>query len=141
VPSADDVAALAEQRLVERLESKMKADNEEVIDDSQSIEEFPLGDFSIPVKPSGTEDKYNLDFTLFGTVKKKDISTLEKLFKAREGRFRNRLQLEIRNASIDELTEAQLGLIQRRILATTNEILEDPLIVGVGFKQYQLFME
>lgn len=141
VPSADDVAKLAEQRLRDRLEEKMKSHDEEVVDDSHSIEEFSLGDFSLNFTPGGTESNYRIEFGLFGTVKKKDLSKVEELYKKREGRFQNRLMLEIRNATIDELTESQLGLIQRRILATTNEILEEPIILGVGFKHYQVFEE
>ena len=141
VPSADDVAALAEQRLVERLKEKMKASETEVVDDSQSVEEFSLGDFGLNFTPGGTERSYRIEFSLFGTVKKKDRAQLETLYTEREGRFKHRLMLEIRNATIDELTESQLGLIQRRILATTNEVLEEPLILGVGFKHYQVYEE
>jgi hypothetical protein len=49
--------------------------------------------------------------------------------------------LEVRNATMDELTENQLGLIQRRILATSNEILEEPILLGIGFNNYQLIEE
>lgn len=141
VPSADDVAALAEKRLMERLEEKMKAADEDVVDDSQSIQEFTLGDISLNFTPNGTEHSHMLEFGLFGTVRKKDADDLDKLFKERQGRLNDRLILELRNASIDELTESQLGLIRRRILATTNEILEKPILVGIGFKYYQLNQE
>lgn len=142
VPSADDVAALAEHRLRQRLEEKMKASDEDVVDDSQSIEEFRFGEpYSLTFIPNGTESNYRVDFTLFGTVKKKDLSHLDELYKTHENRFRHRLALEIRNATIDELKESQLGLIQRRILATTNEILEEPIVLGVGFRDYQVYEE
>jgi hypothetical protein len=141
VPSADDVAALAEKRLVERLEEKMKAADEHVVDDSESVQEFTLGDMHLSFTPNGTEHSHMLEFGLFGTVRRKDAEKLEKLFKEREGRLNDRLILELRNASIDELTESQLGLIRRRILATTTEIFEEPLLLGIGFKYYQLNQE
>lgn len=141
VPSADDVAILAEKRLVERLEKKMKESDEDVVDDSESVQEFPLGDIHLSFIPNGTEHSFQLEFGLFGTLRKKDAESLEKLFKEREGRLNDRLILELRNASIDELKENQLGLIRRRILATTNEILEEPLLLGIGFKYYQFNQE
>lgn len=141
VPSADDVAILAEHRLRERLEERMRAENEDVVDDSQSVEEFSFGTFTSNFVPVGSESVYQVNFTLFGLVKKKDMSHLQELYKARENRFSHRLTLEVRNATIDELMDNQLGLIQRRILATTNEILEEPIILGVGFKDYQVFEE
>jgi hypothetical protein len=142
VPSADDVAALAEHRLRERLEEKMKAADKDVVDDSQSIEEFRFGDpFSLTFIPNGTESNYRADFILFATVKKKDLSRLEELYKTHENRFRHRVALEIRNATIDEMKDSQLGLIQRRVLATTNEILEEPIVLGVGFRDYQFYEE
>ena len=122
VPSADDVAALAETRLVERLETRLKAANEEVVDDSRSIEEFRLGEFGFSFVPIGSDQSYRVEFDLRGTVKKEERVKLEYLFKQREGRFRHRLMLEMRNATLDELKETQLGLIQRRILATSNEV-------------------
>jgi hypothetical protein len=57
------------------------------------------------------------------------------------GRFRHRMILEVRNATLSELTENELGLIQRRIFVTSNEILEEPILLGVGFQDYQLTEE
>ena len=42
--------------------------------------------------------------------------------------------LEIRNATLSELTENELGLIQRRIFVTSNEILEEPILLESGFR-------
>ncbi len=49
--------------------------------------------------------------------------------------------LEVRNATLSELTENELGLIQRRIFVTSNEILEEPILLGVGFQDYQVTEE
>jgi hypothetical protein len=46
--------------------------------------------------------------------------------------------LEIRNASLQELSENQLGLIQRRILATSTEVLGEPILLSIGFNDYQV---
>ena len=138
VPSADDVAALAEARLLEKLETSMEADGEEKIDDEDEIKEFALGEYGVVFTPPGSDRNYRVEFVLFGTIKAKDEEHLTQLYADRQGRFRHRMILEIRNATMDELSENQLGLIQRRILATSNEILEEPILLGVGFKDYQL---
>ena len=140
VPSADDVAALAEARLMEKLEASMETDGEEKIEDADAIKEFQLGEYGIAFTPPGTDRNYRVEFVLFGTIKTKDEKRLEELFTERQGRFRHRMMLEIRNATMDELTENQLGLLQRRILATSNEILEEPILLGVGFDRF-VFME
>jgi hypothetical protein len=66
---------------------------------------------------------------------------MKAIFEERQGRFRHRLNLEIRNATIEELQENQLGLIQRRILATSNELLGEAILLSVGFQDYQVLDE
>jgi hypothetical protein len=139
VPSADDVAALAESRLAERLEARLQSNNEETLDDSKSIVEVKLGEFGLSFTPTGSDLAYRVEFDLRGTVKKEERVRLEQLLLQREGRFRHRLMLDMRNATLDELRETQLGLIQRRILATSNEVFEEPILLGVVFYSYQLF--
>ncbi len=46
--------------------------------------------------------------------------------------------MKIRNSALEELNENNLGLLERRILTTCNHLLEDDLLLGVGFKSYQL---
>ncbi len=109
-------------------------------DENKAIE-FPLGDISATFVPPGADRNYRVEFRLFGTVKAKDLEHLEELYAERAMRFRHRLMLEVRNATMDELNENQLGLIQRRILATSIEILEEPILLGVGFQDYQVIEE
>ena len=143
VPSADDVAALAEARLVARVEKKMDNAGEEKLNDPNAIKEFALGTYAIVFTPPGSDRNYRVEFRLFGTVKEKEEKELERLYAERQGRFHHRMMLEVRNATMDELTENQLGLIQRRILATSNDILraDAPILLGVGFNDYQLIEE
>lgn len=139
VPSSNDVAALAEARLVEKLEANLKDRDESEVDPEATIIEFPLGEHAIAFQPPGTDRNYRVEFRLFGTIKQRDEKRLKELYDERKGRFRHRLMLEIRNATMDELTENQLGLIQRRILATSNEILGEPILLGVGFNDFQVY--
>jgi len=139
----DDVAALAEARLIDKVEKKMEKTGEEKINDPEAIKEFALGTYGIVFTPPGSDRNYRVEFRLFGTVKDKNEKELERLYAERQGRFHHRMMLEVRNATMDELSENQLGLIQRRILATSNDILgaDDPILLGVGFNDYQLIEE
>ncbi len=142
VPNGDEVAALAESRLIKKLEATMEADGEDLAkEDEDKIIEFSLGEYGVSFVPPGSDRPHRVEFRLFGTVKIKDQKHLEELYNERQGRFRHRMILEVRNATMDELTENQLGLIQRRILATSNELLEEPILLGVGFHDYQVTEE
>jgi hypothetical protein len=138
VPSADDVSALAEAQLKRRLEKTMAADGEVVLDTTNGDVEFALGQYGVTFTPPGSDRNHVVEFEVFGIVKKKDLKRLEDLYSSRQGRFRHRMMLEVRNATMDELKENQLGLLQRRILATSNEILEEPILLGIGFNDFQL---
>lgn len=142
VPSGDEVAVLAETRLIRKLEAHMSEEGEAVVEeDEDKIVEFRLGEYGVPFVPPGADRTYRVEFRLFGTVKTKDKEHVEKLYNERMGRFRHRMILEVRNATLSELTENELGLIQRRIFVTSNEIFEEPILLGVGFQDYQLTEE
>lgn len=168
VPSGEEVAALAEHRLIEKTvgasgsgksESNHSKGHSESggahgsahgdahgnthgvavsKKDENRIIEHDLGTFNIAFTPAGSDLPYRVEFRLFGELIAKDQSHLEEILAERQGRFRNRLLLEIRNASLEELQENQLGLIRRRILATSTELLGEPILTNVGFQDYQV---
>lgn len=140
VPSGEEVAALAESRLIEAAEAKglTKADDHE---DEHKVIEFELGSYGPSFVPNGSDRMHRIEFRLFGTLHAKDKTHMKELFEERQGRFRHRLNLEIRNATLAELNENQLGLIQRRILATSNELLGEAILLSVGFQDYQVLEE
>ena len=171
VPSGEEVAALAERRLIEKtVSAKIAADHgshasgshtdahgsstgghgapsgshgsshgtDTPQKDENRIIEQDLGTFNIAFIPAGTDLPYRVEFRLFGELVAKSQLHLEDLMAEKSGRFRNRLILEIRNASLEELQENQLGLIRRRILATSTEVLGEPILLNVGFHDYQV---
>ncbi len=140
VPSGEEVAALAESRLIEAAEAKglIKKEGD---DEGLKIVEFDLESFSAPFTPAGSDRNHRVEMNLFGTLYLKDKKRLEELFAERKGRFKHRLNLEIRSSTLEELEENQLGLIQRRILATSNELLGEPILLSVGFHDYQVIEE
>ncbi len=140
VPSGEEVAALAESRLIAvAQEIDAKKSQEHGHNDSDTIVEFPFGDpFSVSFVPQGSDHSYRVEFKLFGTLRKIDEEHLQALYSERALRFRHRMNLEIRNASLQELQENQLGLIQRRVLATSTELLGEAVLLSVGFADYQV---
>ncbi|MDZ4851642.1 MAG: dihydrolipoamide acetyltransferase [Pirellulaceae bacterium] len=140
VPSGEEVAALAESRLIEAAEAKglTKSDSHE---EEHKVIEFDLGSYPLVFVPSGSDRNHRVEFRLFGTLLAKDEARMKELFEEKKFRFRHRLLLEIRNSSLDELNENQLGLIQRRILATSTELLGEAILLSVGFQDYQVLEE
>jgi len=139
VPSGEEVAALAESRLIavaQEIDAKKAQDHSH--DEEDAIVEFELGTFSVSFVPQGADVKHRVEFRLFGTLRGSDLEHLTALFTEREKRFRHRMILEIRNASLQELQENQLGLIQRRVLATSTELLGEAVLLSVGFADYQV---
>jgi flagellar basal body-associated protein FliL len=138
VPSGEDIAALAEQRLIDSIQNEVEDAETEKVDDENRAEEFQLGQFGVSFQPPGTDRTHRIEFRLHGTVKAKDMDRMKELFDQYEGRFRNSMILEIRNATMDELEESQLGLLRRRILATSTDLFGEPILLSVGFGDYQL---
>ncbi len=141
VPNAEDVARLAEQRLVENVEASMDADGEETIEENEEFKEISLGTYEILFTPPGTEQrKHRVGFDLVGVVLAEDPENAGLLFKEREGRFRDRLLEEVRNASLDELEE--MALIKRRIFATSNELIKrddnSPILNEIVFRDFSV---
>ncbi len=143
VPSADEVAVLAEAKILQQVEAKMQADGEETIEDENDLIDFPLGEYGVTFIPPGSDREYRVEFQLFGSIHAKDEKKLEEIFSKKRATFQHRIMLEIRNATVDELMENQLGLIQRRLLATSNEVLSDgePIILGVSLPGYLVMEE
>ena len=140
VPSAEEVAALAEARLIQNVQKSEEDQTQAEIDENE-INEFELGSFGETFSPIDTEQKYRVELTLFALVKAKDQPQLENEFKEKSGRLSHAIRMKIRNSELSELEENQLGLLQRRILATCNHLLENDILLSIGFRDYQVTPE
>jgi len=137
VPSGEEVAALAEARLISAAQ-EIDSSHSDKSSKTEKIIEFDLDSYSVSFVPPGADHSYRVEFRLFGTLNASDQERLQALYDERKFRFRHRLILEIRNTSLSELQENQLGLIQRRILATSTELLGEPILLSIGFNDYQV---
>ena len=138
VPSAEDLSAIAQEKLIERVEEG-EAEAEEEASDDEQIVEIELGKYSETFSPGKTEADYRVDLNrLYGLIRRKHLEQWETEYKEKEGRLKDAISRKIRNSTIEELKESQLGLLERRILTTCNHLLDEDILEGVGFNGYQL---
>ena len=137
VPSADEVSALAEQRLIESIQEG-EAEAEELATEENTVEEFNLGMFGETFSPHDTERNYRVELELFGLIRRRDEEPMKNEMTSKEGRIRNAIRLKIRNSSLEELEENNHGLLERQILTQCNHLLDEDRLLGIGFKSYQL---
>ena len=140
VPSAEQVSALAEAQLIESVaEGAQEAEQE--ADDENAVLEFELGAFGETFSPIYTERTFRVELRLYGLIRKKDLDKMTKEFESKNGRLRHAVRMKIRNSELPELQDNQLGLLERRILTQCNHLLDEELLLGVGFNDYQLIEE
>lgn len=140
VPSAEEVSALAEAKLIESVQA---VDQEAMEQESaeNKVEEFQLGDYGEVFSPHDTERNFRVELSLYGLVRHKNMESMQAEFGEKEGRLRNAIRRKIRNSSLEELNENNLGLLERRILTEANHLLQEDLLLAVGFKRYLLSEE
>ena len=83
-------------------------------------------------------DRKSDQLLIFQVYERIHVSGKEPEFTEKEGRLRHEIRKKIRNSELRELNENNLGLLERRILTTCNHLLEEDLLLGIGFKSYQL---
>ena len=137
VPSAKEISALAEARLIQSVQENKQQFEQASLDD-EKVSEFQLGEFGETFSPIDTTKSFRVEMRIYGLVRKKNINQLKAEFAAKEGRLRHAIRMKIRNSELSELSENQLGLLQRRILTTCNHLLEGEYLLGIGFNDYQL---
>ena len=137
VPSAEEVSALAEAQLIRSVQEGEVA-AEERASSENSVKEFKLGLFGETFSPIDTDRSYRVEIDLYGLVSKKNQEKMEAEFAEKEGRLRHEIRKKIRNSELKELNENNLGLLERRILTTCNHLLEEDLLLAIGFNSYQL---
>ena len=137
VPSAEEVSALAEAKLIQSVQEGEKQAAQQTLDENK-VQEFELGRFGETFSPTDTERTFRVEMRLYGLIRKKNAEKMKKEFEAKNGRLRHAVRMKIRNSDLTELQDNQLGLLERRILTTCNHLLDEEMLLGVGFHDYQL---
>lgn len=98
--------------------------------------EVELGKFNLMVHEPASNITLRINFHLVGTVEDGDSEDFSHLLEKNQHRLRDQIIFEIRNAQISDLTDPGLGLIKRRILAKSNDLLGQPLLQNVVFSEF-----
>jgi hypothetical protein len=140
VPNAEEISALAESQLIESVRQD-EAQAARTASDENTVEEFNLGLYGETFSPIDSERNFRVEIDLYGLVRRGNVKKMRAEFDAKEGRLRHAIRMRIRNSELAELKENQLGLLERRIFTTCNHLLDDDLLLGIGFNNYQLTEE
>gem|GEM_PF-927814 len=98
--------------------------------------EVELGKFNLMVHEPASNITLRVNFHLVGTVEDGDSDEFSHLLEKNQHRLRDQIIFEIRNAQLSDLTDPGLGLIKRRILAKSNDLLGQPLLQNVVFSEF-----
>ncbi len=96
--------------------------------------EVDLGEFSVTAFQPRTNTSLRIEFHLYGAVAvhgEHEEKEFQELLDRNVHRFREQVIVIVRSAELSDLTDAGLGLIKRRILEKTNQILGKPLLKAV----------
>ncbi len=138
VPSASETAAIAGATLGIDPETGEIAPQETGDSSTEASDqlEVPLGQFSVTAFQPVSNSTLRIDFELYGTIDAKDEIEFFQRMEENRHRFREQVIVTIRTADITDFTEAQLGLVRRRVLERSNRVLGKPLLRGVIFSEF-----
>jgi hypothetical protein len=140
IPSAEQVAAMAEHNMQKKLPAPLESETEahgESDDSKKPAIELELGEYSITVTQPNSPTALRVDFQLVGIVKSDDEAEAKALFDKNIHRFRDLVLSEIRNLESTDLADPGLTLIKRRILEkSNNNLFGKSLIKSIVFSQF-----
>ena len=135
IPSSADVEAQSKARAEEKQHDKEHSAGEHEESHGDSIE-VELGKYNVTVHRPASDVTLRVTFLLIGTVDEHEHEGFDLLLEKNQHRLRDKIILEIRNCELSDLTDPGLGLIKRRILAKSNELLGKPILQSVVFSEF-----
>jgi len=139
IPSADQVAALAEQNMTKKLPSTLAeaglASSHGHGHDESTVE-IDLGEYTITVSQPSAGTALRVDFHLAGTVLEEEETEARHFMERHPARFREIVLYEIRNSEPEDLRDPVLGLIKRRILEKSNALFGKPILKSLIFDEF-----
>jgi len=137
LPSPSETAAMAEAAIGLQAETDDYAvDETEEAGALVDQVEVDLGEFSVTAFQPVSSTTLRIDFHLWGTVHNDDYDEFLRVMDENLNRFREQVLVTVRSADITDLTDAQLGLIRRKILEKTNRILGGAYLRTVIFSDF-----
>lgn len=137
IPSTADIEAHVKARTPEKHGDDEEHSEHDSHGESHGASvEVELGKYNITVTRPASEITLKVSFVLIGTVAEHDHTPFEDLLAKNQHRLRDKIIFEIRNCELADLTDPGLGLIKRRILAKSNELLGKPILESVVFSEF-----
>ena len=132
IPSVDEVVAKAESRMQQNAPlSTDPVDELAPEEEAAAMVEVDLGTHSFSSYLPSRGVNLRVDFHMYGIVRGKENAEFESRYRPIENRFKEAVLMVIRNAEVADLTEANLGLIKRRILEKSNRLMGKALLRDV----------
>jgi flagellar FliL protein len=135
IPSTADLEAKAKAAKEEHAEEHEPAESHASEAHATTVE-VELGKFNVTVQRPASDVSLRVNFMLIGTVDEHQHTAFELLYEKNQHRLRDKIIFEIRNAELSDLADPGLGLIKRRILAKSNELLGKPMLQSVVFSEF-----
>lgn len=136
IPSAEEVAKLAESEMMKKLPKTLGEEEGGSEDDAVPTVEVELGEYSVTVTQPNSSTTLRVDFKLVGTILEEDEDEMTEMFDRYVHRFRDQVFSEIRNSEPADLADPHLGLIKRRILEKSTNLFGKPLLKSIMFSEF-----
>lgn len=142
LPNPEVIADRVRDEVKRELDSGKEA-TKDVAEVTQPTEqaEVELGTFNLAIHQPSSNTTLNLTCRVMGTIDKAQQPEFTTLMDNNENRLRERIIIEFRSAELDELTDPGLGLLKRRILEKSNQLLGKPLLKSVMFPEYNYYQQ
>lgn len=128
IPSAEDIAAMAEERMTAKIHELNPDEENPLLPDSAKVVEIDFGEYSVTAAQPSTNSSLRIDFKLAGTVEAEKEDDATELFEKHKFRFADNVEFVVRNAEVSDLNDPGLGLIKRRILEKSNRLFGETLV-------------
>jgi flagellar FliL protein len=139
IPSAEQVAVLAEQNIQKKLPAALHPEDSDEHGEAKVAVEIDLGQYSVSVTRPNSPTVLRVDFHLVGTADEKEAKEVESAYDHHVHRFRDMVISEVRNLEMTDFADPGLGLIKRRILEKSNALFGKPILKSVVFPDFSYF--
>jgi flagellar FliL protein len=140
IPSAEQVAALAEKNIEKKLPASLHPEPEDEHKESaKGMIEVDLGEYSVTVTRPNSPTVLRVDFHLVGTAEEEHQTEVKESFNRNVHRFRDMVISEIRHLETTDFADPGLALIKRRILEKSNTLFGKPILKSLVFPDFSYF--
>jgi flagellar FliL protein len=98
--------------------------------------EVDLEEYTVTAYQPLTNTTIRIDFHLFGIIPEEESAGFSHLFEAHKHRLREQVLLTARSSEVEDLTDAGLTLMKRRLLEKVNQALGKPIVKSVVISDF-----